>query len=423
MEEMEEPYGVAAGLDVHKETVVASVVSPQPGKKRLRAETCTFEAHARGLRQLREWLLEKKVEAVVMEGTGVYWRPVYAALEADAPWKLIVGNARHIKNVPGRKTDVKDAEWLATLVRNGLIRPSFVPPPAIRELRDLTRYRAALVHDRVREQNRVLKVLQTANVKLDGVASDAFGMSGMAIMKALTTGEATPMEMAQLARGRLRSKMDALAVALEAKLSPVHREMLKLALERVEAIERNIERVEEMIRERIQPHRTLVDRLLTIPGFDELSAAYVIAEIGPDMRVFPTEHHLASWAGVSPGNRRSAGKSLSEQTCKGNPHLKTLLCQLALAAAKTKGTYLKDKFYRLKARRGHGRAIIAIAHKLLTAAYKVMKHAVNFKELGEAYLDQRDKGRVVANLVKRIEALGYAVTLRGQEPAALPAAT
>lgn len=416
---MEETYRVAGGLDVHKETIVASVIGPDG--KRLKTQTRTFEANARGLLQLRDWLLVQKVEAVAMEGTGVYWRPVYAVLETDAPWKLVVGNARHIKNVPGRKTDVKDAEWLATLVRHGLIRPSFVPPPAIRELRDLTRYRAALVHDRVREQNRVLKVLQTANIKLDGVASDAFGVSGMAIMKALAQGGATPVEMAQLAKGRLRTKLDALAVALEGKLSAVHREMLKLAIDRVEAVERDIEHLEGMIQERIAPHRALVERLTTIPGFDELSAAYVIAEAGPDMTVFPTEHHLASWAGLSPGNRESAGKQLNGQTRKGNPHLKTLLCQLALAAAKAKGTYLKDKFYRLKARRGHGRAIIAIAHKLLIAAYKVMKHAVDFKELGEAYLDQRDRGRVVASLVKRIEALGFAVVLNA--PNTLPAPT
>jgi transposase len=421
---MEDVYERTCGLDVHKETIVASVITSQRGTRRLKAETRTFEAHTRGLQQLREWLLELKVEAVAMEGTGIYWRPVYSALEVDVPWKLVVGNARHMKNVPGRKTDVKDAEWIATLVRHGLIRPSFVPTPAIRELRDLTRYRAALVHDRVREQNRVLKVLQTANIKLDGVASDAFGVSGMAIMKALALGQSTPMEMAQLARGRLRSKIDALAVALEGRLGLVHREMLKLALERVEAVERSIQHVEEMIRERIQPHRALVERLMTIPGFDELSAAYVIAEVGPDVNAFPSEHHLASWAGVSPGNKESAGKKQSGQTCKGNPHLKTLLCQLALAAAKTKGTYLKDKFYRLKARRSHGRAIIAIAHKLLVAAYKVMKNGVVFRELGEAYLDQRDRGRVVASLVKRIEALGYAVTL--QAPGvnhALPATT
>lgn len=414
---MEQLYGSACGLDVHKETVVACVIVTQG--KRAKKETRTFEAHARGLCALRDWLLEMKVEAISMEGTGIYWRPVYSVLEVDSPWKLIVGNAHHIKNVPGRKTDVKDAEWLADLVRHGLIRSSFVPPPAIRELRDLTRFRTGLVGDRVRMQNRVLKVLQTANIKLDGVATDAFGVSGLAILHALAKGEASPKEMAQLARGRMRSKLDALEIALEGSLSPTHRELLTVALRGLEACTADIKDLETKIEQRVEPYRPVIDLLVTIPGIDWLGAATIIAELGPDMSVFPTEHHAASWAGVSPGNRESAGRQQSGRTCHGNRYLKTLLCQLANAAARKKGTYLKDKFHRIKARRGHGRAIMAIAHKLLIAAYHVMKAAVPYTDLGAAYLDGRDRGRVIAGLRKRLESLGCSVTIEDLESQAL----
>ena len=414
---MELLYRSACGLDVHKETIVACIVVTDG--RRAKRETRTFAAHTRGLCSLREWLLEKKVEAVGMEGTGIYWRPVYSLLEADAAWKLIVGNARHIKNVPGRKTDVKDAEWLADLVRHGLIRSSFVPPPEIRELRDLTRFRRHFVEDRVRIQNRILKVLQTANIKLDGVATDAFGVSGLAILRALANGNATPQEMAQLARGKMRKKIDALEVALEGRLSALHREMLSLALAHLDACERDIERLEEMIEERVAPYREHIERLVTIPGVDLLGAACALAEVGADMSVFPTEHHLSSWSGVCPGNHESAGRQQSGRTSKGNRYLKTLLCQLAQAAVRTKGTYLKDKFHRLKARRGHNRAIMAIAHKLLIAIYKVIKGQVTYSELGEAYLDTRDRSRTAASLCRRLEGLGYEVTLREQAAAPL----
>jgi transposase len=408
---MDVMYQVACGLDVHKESVVACI-SDKSGKKRKR-ETRTFAAHTRGLHELREWLTSRKVDAIAMEGTGIYWRPVFAVLESDAaPWTLVVGNAHHVKNVPGRKTDVKDAEWLSELVQHGLIRPSFVPPPEIRLLRDLTRYRKKLVEDRTRQQERILKVLQAANIKLDGVATDAFGVSGMLMLRALAAGQKTPKEMASLAKGTLRKKMDALEVALEGALGPVHRGMLTVALSVLDSSDNALNELDRQIDRHVEPWAEEIKRMTSIPGFDRVLAVSVLAEVGPDMAVFPTEHHLASWTGVCPGNNQSAGKSRNGRPQRGNPWLKTMICQAALSAVKTKGTYLKDKYHRLKARRGHNKAIMAMAHKLIFAVFHVLKDRVDFKELGQGWLDKRDANRVVRGLVERLRALGYDATLR-----------
>ena len=347
---MERMFQRVCGVDVHKESVVACVTVAADGKKPT-STVRTFEAHTRGLGALRLWLEEEQVEAIGMEGTGIYWRPLFAVLEAsNQKWKLIVGNAHHIKTVPGRKTDVKDAQWLASLVMHGLIKPSFVPPPAIRELRDLVRFRRKLIEDRTRAQNRVLKVLQAANIKLDGVASDAFGVSGMAILRKLAEGSASPKEMANLAKGVLRKKIDALEVALEGTLSPVHRAMLTVSLKELDGNDESVAAVDAILDEQVQGHREVLKRLETIPGFDRVMAIAVLAELGPDMSVFPSENHCASWAGVSPGNNESAGKQLSGKSTTGNRHLKTMLCQAAQSAVKTKASYYKDKFHRLKAR-------------------------------------------------------------------------
>lgn len=408
---MDVMYQVACGIDVHKKTMVACVADKR-GKK-LKQETRTFEAHTQGLRELREWLMTKKVEAVAMEGTGIYWRSLYAVLEAGAvPWTLIVGNAHHIKNVPGRKTDVKDAEWLAQLVQHGLIRPSFVPPPMLRELRDLTRYRKKVVEDRSRQQARILKVLQAANIKLDSVATDVFGVSGMLMLRALATGEKTPKEMASLAKGNLKKKIEALEVALEGTLNKVHRGMLSVALSLLDTFDKALEDVDALIDNHVAPWAEEVKLLTTIPGFDRVMAVSVLAEVGPDMAVFPTEHHLASWTGVCPGNNQSAGKSRNGRPQRGNPWLKTMICQAALSAVKTKGTYLKDKYHRLKARRGHNKAIMAMAHKLIVSVFHILKERVVFKDLGADWLDKRDANRVVRGLVDRLRSLGYDATLR-----------
>ena len=408
---MDVMYEVVCGLDVHKETVVACVAELR--SKKTTREVRTFEAHTRGLHEMREWLRQRGVEVVVMEGTGIYWRPVYAVLEAgDAKWKLVVGNAHHVKNVPGRKTDVKDAEWLASLAQYGLIRPSFVPPPAIRELRDLTRYRKKLVEDRSRQRARVLKVLQAANIKLDGVASDAFGVSGMLMLRALAAGEKTPKEMASLAKGSLKQKMDALEIALEGMLGEVHRGMLTVALGVLDHFDEALEQVDALIDAKVKPWEDAIGRMTSIPGFDRVMAVAVLAELGPDMTVFPTEHHCASWAGVCPGNNESAGKSRDGRPRRGNPYLKTMLCQAAQSAVRTKRTYLKDKFHRLKARRGHNKAIMAIAHKLVVSVFHILKGNTTYKDLGATWLDSRDRARVVRGLVDRLQALGYDATLR-----------
>jgi transposase len=400
----------ACGLDVHKESVVACVRVARRGGPGATREVRTFATNARGLKELAEWLLERAVQAIAMEGTGVYWRPVYAALEAFSTWSLIVGNALHIKNVPGRKTDVKDAEWLSDLMACELIRPSFIPPLWQRELRDVVRMRSSWVADRTRQRNRVLKVLQLGGVKLDGVASDAFGKTGMAILRALAAGVATPQQMAELACGKLRTKIDALAIALESPLSVTHRTMLSIALDGLDSTERQLATYEALIEKMLEPYAEQMTLLQTIPGVERVAAASILAELGPDRSVFATASHAASWAGVCPGNHESAGKRAKGNTTHGNGYLKTILCQAAHAAAHTKKGYLRDKFYRLKARRGHGRAVMAIAHKILVAAYHMLQRLVPYRDLGESYLDRRNVGRTLSNLLARAEALGFNVT-------------
>lgn len=404
------------GLDVHQQTVVACVLTGTPGL-RPRKEVRTFRTMTRDLEALRDWLKAEGVTHVGMESTGVYWRPVYAVLEGH--FELIVGNARHIRNVPGRKTDVKDAEWIAELVRHGLIAKSFVPPPPLRELRDLLRYRGKLVESQAAERNRLLKLLETANIKLASVASDVFGVSGQAMLKALIESNASAEEMAGLAKGKLRQKHDDLVLALEGRFEEHHRFLLSLQLRRLEAAEQDIQALDLRIAERLEPYSLQHTLLTQIPGVDWVVAAVLIAEIGVDMSVFLSVHHLAAWAGVCPGNHESAGKQKSGRSRKGNVHLRTMLVGAAISASRTKGSYLKDKFYRLKARRGALRAALAIAHKILVAAYHMLAKGLAYRDLGEAYLDQIDQTRTAANLKRRLERLGYIVQLQPREAAAV----
>ena len=368
------------GLDVHQATVVACVLIVRKDG-RVQKQLRTFGTTTRELLSLREWLLSEGCTQVAMESTGVYWKPVYAILEGA--FQIVVANAQHVKKVPGRKTDVKDAEWIADLLCHGLLRSSFVPPQPIRELRDFTRYRRKLVESRSAERNRLLKVLETANIKLASVATDVFGTSGRLMLRALIEGKSTPQEMAELAQKRLRSKIPQLELALEGKLEEHHRFLLKLQLDRLERVERDLGALEQRIQEKLQPYAAQLALLQDIPGVERTLAAVIIAELGVDMSVFQSVSQLASWAGVCPGNNESAGKRKSCRIPKGNVYLKTALVEAANSAARAKDTYLRDKFFRLKARRGYKRAAVAIAHKILVSIYHMLSQNVSYHDLGD----------------------------------------
>lgn len=401
------------GLDVHQATVVACLLTVLKNGK-VQKQLRTFGTTTRELLGLREWLLAEGCTHVAMESTGVYWKPIYAVLEGGA-LEIVVANAQHIKKVPGRKTDVKDAEWIADLLCHGLLRSSFVPPKPIRELRDLTRYRKKLVESQSAERNRLQKLLETANIKLASVASDVFGVSGRKMLRALIEAEATPREMAELAKGLLRKKILQLEPALEGKLEEHHRFLLKLQLDRLEASEKDLAILEQHIQEKLKPYATQLALLQEIPGVNWTLAAVIVAELGVDMSVFANVYQLASWAGVCPGNNESAGKRKNSHIPKGNVYLKTALVEAAHGAAHSKSTYLRDKFYRLKARRGYKRAAVAVAHKILVAIYHMLSHQVSYNELGDLYLDKLNKHHLTKNLVHRLERLGYTVTLE-QKP-------
>jgi transposase len=397
------------GLDVHQATVVACLLIVLKNG-RVQRQVRTFGTTTRELMGLREWLLSESCTHVAMESTGVYWKPIYAILEGA--FEIVVANAQHVKKVPGRKTDVKDAEWIADLLCHGLLRPSFVPPSPIRELRDLTRYRRKLVESRTAERNRLLKLLETANIKLASVATDVFGVSGLLMLHALVEGKATAQEMAELAKKQLRKKIPELELALEGKVEEHHRFLLRVQLRRLRTVEEDLGILEQRIQEKLKPYAAQFTLLQEIPGIDETLAAAIIAELGVDMGVFESVSQLSSWAGVCPGNNESAGKRRSSRIPKGNVYLKTALVEAANSAAKAKGTYLRDKFYRLKARRGYKRAAVAVGHKILVAIYHMLSHQVCYNELGDVYLDNLNKHHVTRNLVNRLERLGYAVTLQ-----------
>jgi transposase len=396
------------GLDVHQATVVACLLIVSKNGK-TQKQVRTFGTTTRELLGLRDWLLSEGCTHVAMESTGVYWKPIYAILEGG--FEIVVANAQHVKKVPGRKTDVKDAEWIADLLCHGLLRSSFVPPKPIRELRDLTRYRRKLVESRSAERNRLLKLLETANIKLASVASDAFGVSGLLMLEALVEGKATVQEMAELAKRKLRKKIPELELALEGKVEEHHRFLLSVQLRRLQAVDEDLAVLEERIQEKLKPYAAQLTLLDEIPGVDRTLAAGIIAEMGVDMNVFGTVSQLASWVGICPGNNESGGKRKSSRIPKGNVYLKTTLVEAANAAAKAKGTYLRDKFYRLKARRGYKRAAVAVAHKILVAIYHMFSHQVRYHELGDFYLDKLNKHQLTRNLVHRLERLGYIVTL------------
>jgi transposase len=396
------------GVDVGQATVVATVLVGA-AHERTKKETRTFRTVTRELLALREWFLGKGVTHVALEGTGIYWRPVYELLE-DA-FDMILGNAQHIKNVPGRKTDVKDSEWLADLTRHGLIAKSFVPPKPLRRLRELLRYRRKLMESRTAERNRLLKLLETANIKLASVVTDVFGVSGRLMLRALIDGDRPPAAIATLAKGVLRKKVGELEQALEGRLDEHHRFLLELQLRRLDQVDADLTTLDAHIDEALAPYQEQCHALQQIPGVSRVVGAVIVAELGTDMTVFRSAQHAAAWAGVCPGNNESAGKRKRAGARKGNVHLRTALVEAAVAASHKKGSYLRDKFYRLRARRGTKRAAMAIGHKILIAAYHMLATGMPYRDLGATYLDAVDKRRTTRNLVRRLERLGYDVTL------------
>lgn len=401
-------HDVCAGMDVHKKRVVVCLRRVDDQGK-VHKEVRTFGTFTRDLLELGDWLSKEGVRHAAMESTGVFWKPVFNVLQGQL--QLMLVNAQHIKQVPGRKTDVKDCEWIAQLLQHGLLRPSFVPLPPVRELRDLTRQRTQLVNERSAVSNRIQKVLEDANVKLASVASDVLGVSGRAMLEAIVAGEDRPEELAQLARSRLRGKLPELQRALQGKVTPHHRFLLEAFLDHVKHLEAQIDRFSKRIEEVLGPLAEAVERLKTIPGVEQRAAEIIVAEIGADMSVFPTEDHLSSWAGMCPGNNESAGKRRTGKTAKGSRWLRGLLVQSAWGASRSKGTYLAAQYRRLVSRRGKKRALVAVGHSILVIAYHLLKKATTYVDLGPDFFNQLDPERMTRNLVKRLEELGHKVTL------------
>jgi transposase len=413
---MEMLYACCAGLDVHKETVVACV-RVRDGKGKARQETRTFGTMTSQLLELGDWLAEAGVTHVAMESTGVYWKPIWNLLEGQ--FELLLVNAQHIKQVPGRKTDVKDAEWIAQLLQHGLLRGSLVPPTPQRELRELTRQRRQLVQTKATVANRIQKVLEDANIKLASVATDVLGVSGRDMLRALIAGQTDAVGLAELARRKLRAKIPQLRLALHGRVTEHHRFLLQLLLDELTHLEALIERLTARIEAVLSaPFQEAVKRLATIPGIDVRAAENLLAEIGADMQPFPSAGHLASWAGMCSGNQESAGKRQSGRTTKGNRWLRATLVQVAWAASHTKNTYLAAQYRRLAGRRGKKRALIAVGHTILVIIYHVLKEQTTYRELGADYLDQLQSQRLTRSLVRRLERLGHEVTLKPKEVAA-----
>jgi len=434
---MEVLYSHCAGLDVHKKSVVGCRIQTESGVG-IKREVKRFGTTTPDLLELVSWLREWNCSHIAMESTGDYWKPIYNVLEGV--FEVILTNAHHVKYVPGRKTDMKDAEWLTELLRHGLLKGSFIPPKKQRELRELTRYRVKLVQERSRQVNRVEKLLEGANIKLSSVASDIFGVSGRLILKELIRGETDSSLLAELAKGRLRKKLKELEKALTGRVEEHHRFMLAELLghidyldEKVELLEKRINQQleqlsgefvlgentkEELIEEAVNyltgkplPAILAVALLTTIPGIDWRIAVVIVAELGTDMSQFPSSKHAAAWSGVAPGNNESAGKRYSGKTKPGNKALRTMLSQAAWAASRTKNTYLSAQYYRLARRRGKKRAIIAVAHSILVSAYHMLSRHERYHELGNSYFDKRKKAAIVNNLTRRLNKLGYEVRL------------
>jgi transposase len=415
---MEVFYPRCAGLDVHKDSVVACVRIARDGK--VEREVRTFKTTTRELLELSAWLASHGCTHIVMEATGVYWKPVWHIL-SDGEFELLLANAAHVKNVPGRKTDVNDATWLADLLAYGLIRGSFVPDGPTQDMRSLLRTRKQLVRERTSHTQRLQKTLEDANIKLDSVISDILGLSGRRMIEALVAGQTNPVEIAERADRRLKATPQQLCDALQGRVTKTHRFLLALHLQQIDAIDDAIDKIGHEVDAGLEPFRSAVQLLITIPGVAVLAAHNIVAEIGTDMSRFPTSGHLISWAGLCPRNDESAGKRRSNRMRKGAPWLKTTLIQCAQAAARKKASYLQGQFNRLCARRGAKKAIGAVAASILTAAWHMLKYGTPYHDLGANHFERRSTEARAKGLVNRLQSLGYIVDLK-PAPAPAPAA-
>ncbi|MES0404254.1 MAG: IS110 family transposase [Hyphomicrobium sp.] len=405
---MEVKYRRCCGLDVHKDTVVACVRIASGGE--VVSEVRTFQTTTASLIALSRWLAENGCTHVAMEATGVYWKPVWHIL-AGGDFQLVLANASHVKNVPGRKTDVNDATWLADLLAHGLIRASFVPDTETQELRNLLRTRKQLVREKASHILRVQKTLEDANIKLDSVITDVMGMSGRAMIEALIAGESDPAKLARLANYRLKTSQEKLREALRGRVTNHHRFLLHLHLNQIDGLDASIALIDLQVEVGIAPFRAAVELVTSVPGVGVLGAQVIVSEIGTDMSRFPSDGHLISWAGICPRNDESAGKRRSNRLRKGAPWLKTTLVQCAWAAVRKKDSYLQAQFHRIKSRRGPKKAIMAVAASILTAIYHMLKDGTLYQDLGANHFQSRSKGQQTKRLVKRLADLGYEVAL------------
>ncbi len=397
-----------AGLDVHKDSVEACVRRISAGGK-VQHEVRHWATTTRELMAMADWLQAMGVTHVAMESTGVYWKPIFNLLEAR--FEILLANAHHLKNVPGRKTDIRDCQWIAQLLQHGLLKGSFIPPRPQRELRDLTRQRTQLIDETSRISNRIQKVLEDANVKLGSVASNVVGVSGRLILKAIVAGQHDPAQLADLARRRLRSKIPQLEQALNGRLTEHHRWMLRLLLDQLETTEQFLTRLDERITELTRPLEPVLEKLDTIPGVDRHVAEVLMAEIGPDMNQFPSHAHLASWAGISPGNNESAGKKRSGRTTKGSRWLRQALVQAAWAASHKKDSYFQAHARNLMHRRGRKRGLVAVAHTLLTVIYHMLREDTVYRDLGPHFLDRLRSDHLIRFHLRRLQLLGLEVAI------------
>jgi transposase len=394
------------GLDVHRDNVTACIAQGPFNKAEEELLVREFPTMTSDIRELSSWLKEHNVKTVAMESTGIYWKPIFNILEEG--FEVILANARHIKNVPGLKTDKKDARWIARLLRYGLVPASFIPPKNIRELRDLTRTRRKLVGEMTRQKNRIQKILQDANIKLSSVTSNVFGVSGEAMLRSLLEDkDLTEDEIRFLAKGRLKSKIDLLIKAMDGNVTSHHRFLLEMHFDHIDFLSKQIKKFDKEIRRKLEPYKKEFKLIQTKPGFNEINAASIIAEIGVDMNRFPDENHLSSWAAICPGNNESAGKRMSGKTRRGNNYLKATLTEAAWAASRTKGTAISEKYRNLVRRRGKKRAIVAVGHQLLKEIYYVLDTGEPHKELGAEVVSKQKSKKREHYLIQELKKLGY----------------